>query len=57
MNRSKIRRGKMVKKHISVTIAGEGLAQKKIKIRKETISNTEKILKERKAVFEALAKF
>jgi len=58
MNRRNVCKGpRTVKKQVTVTVAGEGLVKKEVKIHKETVSNTERILENRKAAFEALSKF
>jgi hypothetical protein len=47
----------VVKKEISVTVAGKGQIKKEIMVDEQTVLNTENILKKRKAAFEALSKF
>lgn len=58
MNRKCVCKGpRTVKKRVTLTVAGEGLASKEVKVHKETVSNTERILEKRKAAFEALSKY
>jgi hypothetical protein len=47
----------VVKKEITVTVAGKGQIKKEIMVDEQTVLNTENILKKRKAAFEALSKF